>query len=165
MKRPYQRQRPVGRYPPGFSVFPGRGKFAEKPNWLSTKTQFRDIMQITMGKGGAPGGRMEEKAFLQHRSAGPCSCKQTSTTYRSVNPRFENRGFFMLYEGKTISRDKYTTICCGETQWYFHNIWWSRINIRVCSRFQCRKRGRDQCKDFCWLQMRISLCEVTKSMN
>ena len=109
--------------------------------------------------------RTSEKTAMRDWSAGQCSCKQTSTTYRSVNPRFENRGFFMLYEGKTISRDKYTTICCGETQWYFHNIWWSRINIRVCSRFQCRKRGRDQCKDFCWLQMRISLCEVTKSMN
>ena len=40
--------------------------------------------------------KREKKAY-QSKSANPCSCKQTSTTRRSVNPRFENRGFFYLF--------------------------------------------------------------------
>ena len=73
-------------------------------------------------------GAAQKKAY-QSESANPCGRRQTSTTYRSVNPRFENRGFFMPCESKTISRDKNTTICCGEMRWHIHNIWWSRIRI------------------------------------
>ena len=53
---------------------------------------------------------------MLYSSVGPCSRRQTSTTQRSVNPRFENRGFFIPCGVKTILGDKNATICCGEMQ-------------------------------------------------
>ena len=34
--------------------------------------------------------------------AGPCKCRQMSTTYKQLNPRSENRGFIMLWVRKSV---------------------------------------------------------------
>ena len=60
-------------------------------------------------------GAAQKKAY-QSESANPCGRRQTSTTYRSVNPRFENRGFFMPCERKLFQGIKippYVVVRCG----------------------------------------------------
>lgn len=48
---------------------------------------------------------------------------------------------------ETVLEAKNSTICSGIASKQIHNIWWSKIEIRVCSRFQREERGRHQSSD------------------
>ena len=80
----------------------------------------------------------------QHRRTAP-----TSVVRRHLIKR--NYQLKPLGRSKTIFRIENTTIYCGFTEVRFHNIWWSKFKIWLCSRFQYLKRGKHRRKKFCRL--------------
>ena len=72
---------------------------------------------------------------------------------------------FGTWKSEAFAKLKTTTICCGFADGWFHNIWWSKSKICLCSRFQNKERGRHRYSQFCWLQMGVPEIKCSSNLS